>query len=91
MRINFGEVLKIEDLGKHSAATMVSLGLLLVGTMDVTPDPKRKGFYEIDDGRTAYYICVSPATGTIFLLATRESRAASRALVHMLDDALEKG
>ena len=85
MRINFGEVLRIEDLGNHSAATVVSLGILLAGAVDVTPDPKRKGFYEIDDGRTVYYICVSPATGTIFLLATRESQAASRALVHMAD------
>lgn len=85
MRMNFGEVLKIEDLGKHSAATVVSLGILLAGTVDVMPDPKRKGFYEIDDGRTVYYICDSPVTGTIFLLATRESRTASRALAHMAD------
>lgn len=85
MRMNFGEVLKIEDLGNHSAATVVSLGILLAGTVDVTPDPKRKGFYEIDDGRTVYYICVSPATGTIFLLATREGRAPSHELVHAAD------
>lgn len=85
MRVNFGEVLKIEDLGNHSAATVVSLAILLAGAVDVTPDPKRKGFYEIDDGRTICYICVSPATGTIFLLATRESRAASGALAHMAD------
>lgn len=87
MRMNFGEVLKIEDLGNHSAGTVVSLGILLAGSVDVMPDPKRKGFYEIDDGRTVYYICVSPATGTIFLLATRESRARSRALVDMADSA----
>ena len=85
MRVNFGAVLKIEDLGNHSAGTVVSLGILLAGTVDATPDPIRKGFYEIDDGRTVYYICVSPATGTIFLLATRESRTASSALVHMAD------
>ena len=54
MRMSFGEVLKIEDLGNHSAATVVGLGILLAGTVDVMPDPKRKGSYEIDDGRTVY-------------------------------------
>jgi len=43
MCMNFGEVLKIEDLGNHSAATVVSLGILLAGPVDVTPDAKRKG------------------------------------------------
>ena len=85
MRMNFGEVLNIEDLGNHSAATVVSLGILLAGTVDVTPDPKREGFYEIDGARTVYYICVSPLTRTIFLLATWENRAAARAQLHLAD------
>jgi hypothetical protein len=77
MKINFGEVLKIEDLGKHSAATVIGLGILLAGTVDATPDAKRKGFYEIDRGRTVYYIYLSPSSGTIFLLATWEKLPAS--------------
>jgi hypothetical protein len=77
MRMNFGEVLTIEDLGNHSAATVVSLGILLAGTVKVTPDTKRKHFYEFEAGGTVYYIHVSPVTGTIFLLATWENLAAS--------------
>jgi hypothetical protein len=69
MRVNFGEVLEIEDLGNHSALTVIRLGLLLAGTVNVTPDPKRKDFYEIEDARTFYYIYVSPVTGTISLIA----------------------
>jgi len=85
MRMNFGEVLKIEDLGNHSVATVIELGILLAGTVNVTPDPKRKGFYEIEDGSTVYYFHVSPASGKIFLLATWENLAASQAEPQMAD------
>ena len=70
MRMNFGEVLEIKDLGNHPAVTLISLGILLAGTVDVRPDPKRKNFYDVEDGSTAYYIHVSPASGTIVLLAS---------------------
>jgi hypothetical protein len=70
MRMNFGRKLEIRDLGNHPAVTVISLGILLAGTVNVTPDPKRKGFYEVQGGSTVYYICVSPPNGTIFLLAT---------------------
>ena len=70
MRMNFGEVLDIKDLGKHSAVTVIRLGILLAGTVNVTPDPKRKNFYEVEGGSTVYYIYVSPVTGTISLIAT---------------------
>jgi hypothetical protein len=68
--MNFGEVLTIEDLGNHSAAAVISLGILLVGAVNVTPDPKRKCFYEIEGGQTVYYIYVSPFSRTISLLAS---------------------
>jgi len=79
MRMNFGEVLKIEDLGNHSAATVISLGILLADTVNVTPDSKRKGFYEVENGSTVYYIHVSPVSGTIFFLATWEKLPAPQA------------
>jgi hypothetical protein len=60
MRMNFGEVLNVQALDNHSVATVVELGILLAGSIDVTPDPKRKHFYEIEDGRTVYYVYVSP-------------------------------
>lgn len=76
MRMNFGRVINIEDLGKHPAATVIGLGILLAGTVNVTPDPKRKGFYEVDGGRTVYYIHMTSSNRTIFLLATWENVAA---------------
>jgi hypothetical protein len=79
MRLNFGEVLMIEDLGNHSAATVIGLGILLAGTVNVTPDPKRKDSYEVEDGSTVYYIHVSPVSGTIFFLAEWEKLTESRA------------
>jgi hypothetical protein len=81
--MNFGEVLTIEDLGNHSAATVIGLAILLAGTANVTPDPKRRYFYEIEDGRTVYFIHVSPVSGTIFFLAAWENLAASQAELHM--------
>jgi hypothetical protein len=70
MKINFGEVLDIKDLGNHAAASVIRLGILLAGTVNATPDPKRKSFYEVEAGCTVYYIHVSPVSGTIFLLAS---------------------
>jgi hypothetical protein len=70
MRMNFGEVLKIEDLGKHSAVTVIRLGIALAGTVNVTPDPKRKNFYDVEGGSSVYYIYVSPISGRIALIAT---------------------
>jgi hypothetical protein len=69
MRMNFGPVLEIEDLGNHHAATLIHLGILLAGTVNATPDPKRNGFYEVEGGATVYYIYVSPVSQTISLLA----------------------
>ena len=69
MKMNFGGNVEIQDLGNHSAASVIALGILLAGTVDATPDPKRKGFYEVRAGATVYYICESPRAGIVFLLA----------------------
>jgi hypothetical protein len=83
--MNFGEVLTIEDLGNHSAATVIDLGILLAGTVNVTPDWERKNSYEVEDGPTVYYIHLSPVSGTIFFLATWEKLAVPDAELHMAD------
>ena len=69
MRMNFGPLLEIEDLGNHHTATVIELGILLAGDVDVVADLKRKGVYEVEGGSTVYYIYVSPVSGTISLLA----------------------
>jgi hypothetical protein len=73
--MNFGEVIDIKDLGKHSALTVIGLGIVLAGTVNVMPDPKRKNFYEVEGGSIVYYIYVSPVTGTISLIATWKNMA----------------
>jgi|HubBroStandDraft_2_1064218.scaffolds.fasta_scaffold2088245_2 hypothetical protein len=76
MRMHFGDELQIEDQGNHAASAVISLGILLAGGANLTPDPKRQGFYEVGTDSTVYYIYVSPATGTIFLLAMWENAPA---------------
>lgn len=78
MRMSFGKVLNIQDLGNHSVTTLVELGILLAGSTDVTPDPKRRHFYDIEGWCTAYYVYVSPVSGTIFLVAAWENAIASQ-------------
>ena len=68
--MSFGEVFEIEDLGNHLASTMICLGVLLAGTVNATPDPKRRCVYEIEGGSTVYYVYVSPSSGKISLLAS---------------------
>jgi hypothetical protein len=70
MRLNFGDMLEIQDLGNHPASTVINLGILLAGGVDAKPDLKRKDLYEVESVTTAYYIYVSPVTGAISLIAS---------------------
>jgi hypothetical protein len=62
--------LQIEDLRNHPSETLLSLREILASGAQVTPDPKRPGFYEVEDDSRVYYICVTPPAGKILLLAT---------------------
>ena len=42
---------------------------LLSGSL--LPDPKRKGFFELLSGRHWFYVHISQATGTVYLVAHR--------------------
>jgi hypothetical protein len=79
MRMNFGRVLNIRDWGDHSVATLVELGILLAGTVEVAPDPKRQYFYEIEHCGTVYYVYAAPVSRTIYLLASWKSVVRSQA------------
>jgi hypothetical protein len=70
---------QIEDLRNHPAEAVNVLRDLLVGGAELTPDPKRAGFYELHHASTVYYIHISPVTGKIILLATWPLRVASAA------------
>jgi hypothetical protein len=84
-QMHFGEAFEIRDLGSHTAATVTTLALLLAGTVDVRPDPKRKDFYKVVDGSQVYYIHVSPVTGIIYLLAVWQNAVAQSKVVHRPD------
>ncbi len=66
----------IKDLRHHSPETLASLRGLLAGGADVRPDPKRSHFYELEGDTHVFYLYISPADGTVELLATwvREDR-----------------
>jgi hypothetical protein len=70
--MSFGHESRIEDVRNHRADVVAKLKNLLASDVAVTPDPKRKCFYELEAGTTVYYIHVSPVTETIYFLATWE-------------------
>jgi hypothetical protein len=77
MDTNVNSMAQIEDLGNHTAQTVVALRSLLAGGASTTADPKRSGFYEVESDSVIYYIHVSPVTGKILLLATWQNEAVS--------------
>jgi len=76
IQMNVGEVFEIRDLRSHSTGAVVTLALLLAGTVCVRPDPKRKDFFEVEGGSEIYYIHVPPLTGIIYLLAVWQNAVA---------------
>lgn len=72
--------IRIEDTRKHPEHVVETLHNLLTTGAQATPDPKRPGFYEINDGSQIFYIYDAAASGKILLLATwpaEPSRAAT--------------
>jgi len=62
--------MQIEDPRNHSEATVLALRDILSGGATIIPDPKRRGFFEVQSDALVYYIHVSPVSGNILLLAT---------------------
>jgi hypothetical protein len=60
----------IENPRNHPAKTVNALRTLLARGTEVTPDPKRANFYEVEDDSVVYYIHVFPSSGKVLLLAT---------------------
>jgi hypothetical protein len=74
--------MQIEDVRNHPAETVQMLRSLLFSGAQVTPDPKRADFYELEDAGVVYYIHISQFSGKILLLATWPSEAALAAASH---------
>ena len=60
---------QIEDLRKHPVAMIDKLRRLLVSGAEARPDPRRSGFYEVENHSQVFYIHMSPVTGKVWLLA----------------------
>lgn len=60
----------IEDPRNHPPDAVLKLKDLLSGGATFIPDPKRRGFYEVESGSVVYYIHISPTTCNVVLLAT---------------------
>ena len=61
---------EIEDLRKHPAETVEKLRELLATGAPARPDPRRAGFYEVENHSQVFYIHISPVNGKVLLLAT---------------------
>lgn len=61
---------QIEDPRNHPPDAVLKLKDLLSGGATFIPDPKRRGFYEVESGSLVYYIHISPTTCNVVLLAT---------------------
>ncbi len=60
----------IENLRNHPAAVVDQLRQLLAAGVQAHPDPRRKDFYELENGSRVFYIHISPVNGKVLLLAT---------------------
>ncbi len=62
--------LRIENLRNYSPEMVEKLRELLAAGAQAQIDPRRKNFYEVENGSRVFYIHLSPVSGNVFLLAT---------------------
>ena len=65
----------IENPRNYLASIVGQLKERLVSGVHACPDPKRKNFYDIENGIHIYFIHLSPRTGEVMLLARWLSRS----------------
>lgn len=70
MITNITEKLHIEDPRNHPPEIVNSLRQLITAGVSPTPDPKRAHFFEVQHETLVYYVYISPASGSVMLLAT---------------------
>jgi len=59
----------IEDLRNHTMECVERLRTLLRAGAPARPDPRRPGFYDVEDSGRVFYIHITPR-GRVLLLAT---------------------
>jgi hypothetical protein len=68
MTLKMSGPVRIENLRHQPEKAVERLRCLLAAGASANPDPRRKGFYDLEDEDRAFYIHVS-RTGTVLLLA----------------------
>jgi hypothetical protein len=67
----------VDNLRNYPAEIIKELEELLLWGRSALPDPKRKGFYDLENYERTFYIHISPITGKVGLLATWRKDAGS--------------
>jgi 3-oxoacid CoA-transferase B subunit len=60
----------VDNLRNYPAEIIKELEELLLSGGSAVPDPKRKGFYDLENQERIFFVNVSPTTGRVMLLAT---------------------
>src|SRR5215469_382373 len=68
MLLRLIETPRIEDLGNHSKETVETLRWLLRNGAPARRDPRREGFYEVENCSRVFYIHITPRAA-VWLLA----------------------
>jgi hypothetical protein len=60
----------VDNLRNYPAETIKGLEELLLSGGSALPDPKRKGFYDLENHERTFFVQISSITGRVVLLAT---------------------
>jgi hypothetical protein len=60
----------VDNLRNYSEEIIKALEELLLSGGSALPDPKRKGFYDLENDERTFFIQISSITGRVALLAT---------------------
>ena len=71
--------LLLEDLRNHPPERLAELRLLLTSSAVLRPDPRRRGFFEIEGQSHVFYILKYPSGRKVLLIAVWERDQTSRA------------
>ena len=71
----------VDNLRNYPAEIIKELEELLLSGGSALPNPKRKGFYDLENHERTFFIQISSVTGRVVLLATwlRTKRAIAQA------------
>jgi hypothetical protein len=84
MTIKLNGMPTIENLGKYPAESVEKLRQLLATGAPANPDAHRKDFFELQNGKSVYWIHISPVNGHVVLLAIWQKPSITASAPHVL-------